>query len=400
MAATYHFRFFWRLLAIGLAFLASSLESFADDKQVPPPLDLRTSASTADDDGVRVSILGYHDFSRTLKETEMRINTDKFRRQMQALKDQGIPVVSMGDFQAWKRGEKSLPPRVALITIDDGWLSVYTDAFPILKEFGYPFTLFLYTKYIDVGGKSMSSKMIKEMQAHGATIGCHSHTHPYPGTVRKYKAKGVDAYKAFLDSEMLQSKKKLESDYSQKVTTYCYPGGFHTPEMFDFARTHQYQHLFTVLPGKIKRNTDDMTLPRYIILGTHDHIFTLATEFPGTAMDTSTNRGVAKQKVAYPVLPEPGMKIHSRTPTISANLSDVSDLNPASLVMRVAGFGEVPAVYDEQQKTFSWKANRRLRMDSCQVSITWKNTAGKLVESPLRWSFGIDREAAYQPIGE
>jgi hypothetical protein len=39
-------------------------------------------------------------------------------------------------------------------------------------------------------------------------------------------------------------------------------------------------------------------------------------------------------------------------------------------------------------------------MDSCQVSITWKNTAGKLVESPLRWSFGIDREAAYQPIGE
>ncbi len=51
-----------------------------------------------------------------------------------------------------------------LITMDDGWKSTYTDAYPILKEFGYPFTVFLYTNYIDGGTSALTSKMIKEMQ--------------------------------------------------------------------------------------------------------------------------------------------------------------------------------------------------------------------------------------------
>jgi peptidoglycan/xylan/chitin deacetylase (PgdA/CDA1 family) len=335
-----------------------------------------------------------------LKETEMRINTGKFRRQMQALKDQGISVVKMEDFQAWKRGEKTLPPRSVVITIDDGWLSVFTDAYPVLKEFGYPFTLFLYTRYIDVGGKSMSSDMIKEMQKNGATIGNHSHTHPFPGTVRKSKSKGKRAFDEFLTQEMVNSKAILEEKFGETITTYCYPGGFHMPEMFDVGKANAYHLMFTVLPGKVKRSTVDFTLPRYVILGTHDHIFTLATEFAGASTTSGMDGALAKQTVPYPVLPEPGKKIKSRSPLISANLSTVEDINQATLVMRVAGFGEVPATFDAEHKTLTWQVNRRLRTDTCQVSITWKNMAGKAPESPLRWTFGVDREAAYQPVEE
>jgi peptidoglycan/xylan/chitin deacetylase (PgdA/CDA1 family) len=388
----------WLVLLFGLS--AKSVEKAEDSKQVPPPLGATKVDAAVQDDGVRVAILGYHDFSKTSKETEMRINTDKFRRQMQALKDQGISVVRMEDFQAWKRGEKTLPPRSVVITIDDGWLSVFTDAFPVLREFGYPFTVFLYTKYIDVGGKSMTSEMVKEMQADGASIGNHSHTHPYPATVRRSKAKGAGNYREFLNQEMLQSKEILEKKFGQMITTYCYPGGYHTPEMFDFGREHAYQQMFTVLPGKIKRDSDDFTLPRYVILGTHDHIFTLATEFAGAATTSEMDGTLAKQTVPYPVMPEPGKKIKSRTPVISANLSTVEQLDPATLVMRVAGFGEVPATFDAEHKTLTWPVNRRLRTESCQVSITWKNQAGKSVESPLRWTFGVDRQAAYQPVEE
>ena len=382
---------------------ANDTEKAEESKQAPPPpppLGAASTNATVKDDGVRVSVLGYHDFSKTLKETEMRINTDKFRRQMQALKDQGISVVKMEDFQAWKRGEKSLPPRSVVITIDDGWLSVFTDAYPILKEFGYPFTLFLYTRYIDVGGKSMSSDMIKEMQKNGATIGNHSHSHPFPGTVRKSKAKGKRAFDEFLTQEMVTSKSILQEKFGETITTYCYPGGFHTPEMFDVGKANAYQLMFTVLPGKVKRSTDDFTLPRYVILGTHDHIFTLATEFAGASTSSGMDGELAKQTVPYPVMPEPGKRIKSRSPVISANLSKVEDINPATLVMRVAGFGEVPAAFDAEHKTLTWQVNRRLRTETCQVSITWKNLAGKAVESPLRWTFGVDREAAYQPVEE
>ena len=51
----------------------------------------------------------------------------------------------MEDFLAWRRGEKGIPQKSALISIDDGYLSGYNVAWPILKKFGYPFTMFIYT---------------------------------------------------------------------------------------------------------------------------------------------------------------------------------------------------------------------------------------------------------------
>ena len=349
------------------------------------------------DDGVRVAVLGYHDFSTTLKETEMRINTQKFRAQMQYLKDQGLSVISMADFTAWKQGKKAIPPRSVVITIDDGWSSVYTDAYPILKEFRYPFTIFLYTKYIDVKGRSMSLAMIKEMQKNGATIGNHSMSHPYPATVKSQQQKGPKSFAAYLEREMGESKTFLEKAFGQKVNTYCYPGGFHTEEMFVIGQQHQYDHMFTVLPGKIKRDTDDRALPRYVVLGTYDRIFELATEFRDAspvALGTAP-----KVTTPFPVSPEAGAIINTRLPVISIDLSSVTDVDPQTLVMRVGGFGDVPAVLDPETKQFRWQVNRRLRDTVCQVSVTWKKPNEKTTVTPVRWNFTIDKEAAYQPNG-
>jgi hypothetical protein len=68
--------------------------------------------------------------------------------------------------------------------------------------------------------------------------------------------------------------------------------------------------------------------------------------------------------------------------------------------MKVSGFGEVPANFASETKKFSWQVNRRLRQPTCQVAISWKDSRGKATDSPLRWSFQIDREAAYLPDGD
>lgn len=362
-------------------------------------LPLPATSATDEDDGIRVTVLGYHDFSKTLKETEMRINTDKFRKQMSTLKEQGLTVISMADFAAWKRGEKSIPVRSVLITLDDGWNSIYTDAYPILKEFGYPFTIFLYTKYVDVQGRSLTLPMVREMQKNGASIGSHSVSHHYPSTVKSQQRKGPKNYSEYLTREMGQSKEFLEKNFKQKVTAYCYPGGFHTDEMFVAGKRLGYGQMFTVLPGKIKRSSDNNTLPRYIILGTYDKIFTLATEFRDTSATLADAVNAPKQTTAYPVKPEPGSVVNTRLPTISADLSTLTDMKPETLIMRVAGFGDVPAVFDPQTKLLSWKVNRRLRTDVCQVSVTWKTIDNKTISTPLLWNFIIDKEAAYQPNG-
>ncbi|MFR1411677.1 MAG: polysaccharide deacetylase family protein [Akkermansia sp.] len=139
----------------------------------------------------RVAILGYHDFSRTLPATEMRMNTDTFRAQMQALKTAGVPIITMKDFLDWKLGDKQLPAKCVLITIDDGWKSVYTDAYPILREMKIPFTVFPYTKFITGRGSAMSREQIQEMLNNGATLGSHSVSHLYPRSWRAAQRKGT-----------------------------------------------------------------------------------------------------------------------------------------------------------------------------------------------------------------
>jgi hypothetical protein len=104
-----------------------------------------------------------------------------------------------------------------------------------------------------------------------------------------------------------------------------------------------------------------------------------------------------RQTTPYPVSPEPGAVVDTRVPVVSADLSTVTDMEPKSLVMRISGFGEVPAFFDPDKKTLTWKINRPLRSASCQVAITWRDAKGKAPELPLRWTFNIDTEAAYTP---
>lgn len=352
----------------------------------------------ADDDGVRVSVLGYHDFTTDGEATEMRIHTAKFRTQMEQLRQLGITVISLDDFSAWKRGTKTIPEKSVLLTFDDGWKSVHDQAFPILKEFNYPFTIFLYKNYVDGGGKALTSPMIRDMLKAGAEIGSHSVSHPYPITFKKHRDEGPDAYDRFLRKEMGESKRFLESKFKTKAATYSYPGGFVSAEMLPIAEEFGYHFAFTTKPGKTQRNTPDMMIPRYMILGNYDKIFEYATSFGGNASAVSVQEGMTPAiipSLPYPVFPEPGATIDSRLPEIHADLSQLEDFNPESLVMRVSGFAQVPATFDPSTKRFSWQVNRRLRHPSCEVVITWQDNQGKTTTTPLRWSFRIDREAAY-----
>jgi len=43
----------------------------------------------------------------------------------------------------------AVPERAVVITIDDGYRSVYTGAWPILRQYGYPFTVFLYVEAVE-----------------------------------------------------------------------------------------------------------------------------------------------------------------------------------------------------------------------------------------------------------
>ena len=374
----------------------------AAETRAETPAEARENAPALADDDTRVAVLGYHDFSPTLPETAMRIRTEKFRKQLEVIRQLGITVISLEEFIAWKQGRKDLPERCVLLTFDDGWRSVHTDAFPILREMGMPFTLYLYKNYVDGGGKALTTAMVQEMMKHGASIGSHSVSHPFPSAVKAQEKKGPHPYDAFLRRELGESKRFLESRFGTSVGTYAYPGGFHTPELIPLAEEFGYEFLFTVQPGKVKRSMPNHLLPRYMILGNHDRIFEYATAFrdasgaPAASLPDGAIAGLT-QSTPQPVSPDAGVIISSRLPRIAVDLSAVPDLDPESLVMRVSGFGQVPARFDADSGAFSWQVNRRLRQPICQVRVTWKDRNGKALETPLAWSFQIDLQAAYMP---
>lgn len=345
------------------------------------------------DDGVRVAVLGYHDFTTTEPETEMRIHADKFRKQMELIRQMGITVISMQEFDAWKRGEKAIPEKSMLITVDDGWKSFHELAFPVLKEFDYPFTLFLYKNYVDGGGRALTTAMIKEMTAHGGTIGSHSVSHPYPVTFKRKKREGDEAYEQFLRHEIGESGRFLRQRFKAPVLTYSYPGGYVTKEMPPLISELGYRYAFTTEPGRVKHDTPDTALPRFMILGSYDRIFEFAIDFDGNRQAGAIS-GLL-QTTEHPVTPEPGSMIPSRLPLITADLAKVEDLDPETLEMRVSGFTKVPATFDPETGLLSWQVLRPLRQPTCQVTVTWARLDGQRPDKPLRWTFQIDREAAY-----
>ncbi|MFP6864463.1 MAG: polysaccharide deacetylase family protein [Roseibacillus sp.] len=393
-----------RALLLSLLILASGSSPAQDSPApLPPPLEAAPGEVAAPellkDDGTRVAILGYHEFSATLAPSEMRIRTATFRKQMEAIKNLALPVIPLSDFIAWKRGDKEIPHRAIVITLDDGWKSVYTEAYPILMEFKYPFTIYLYKNYVDGGGRALTSDMIREMKKNGCTIGSHSVSHPFPGTVKHHARKGPKAYDAFLRREFGESKAFLEARFKQSVNTYAYPGGYFTEDMFPLAEEFGYEFLFTVLPGKIRRNYDNRKLPRYIIHGNSDLHFELATTFKAIGGSAAVP-GAIVQTTPHPVQPEPGSQIESRLPTITADLSGVNNLDPATIVMRISGFGKVLSQFNPDTFLLSWTVNRRLRHRMCEVNVQWRLKGKTKHEIPMRWSFLIEREAAYQPGAE
>ena len=83
------------------------------------------------DQTAQTLIFCYHRLVDKVRYPGTEITPAAFEAEMQQLKDAGITVISMQDLLAWKRGEKNIPPRCAVITFDDGWKSQYEVAWPI-----------------------------------------------------------------------------------------------------------------------------------------------------------------------------------------------------------------------------------------------------------------------------
>ena len=336
------------------------------------------------DRSAKVMVLCYHRFEDNPHDA-LAIAPAEFRAQMKELKDSGVEVISMKDFLAWRRQEKSIPPKSAVITIDDGYASGYSVAWPILKEFGYPFTMFIYTNYIGVGGKSMTWPQLEEMRDAGVDIESHTVSHHD----LRHAPKGQD-YTAWLHNEIYTSKDILEQKLGIKIVAFAFPYGTHNEVVRKTALDAGYQALFTVYGQHMGIDAPADQLGRYAVESIHPDVFKMAVNFgtnDGVAPGTEATQLASAAMVTQPMNEE---RIANSRPVIKANLASMGEVEPASVEMRISGYGVVPAKYDPQTKLVSYEFTQNL-IPRTYTDILSAKVKGKRVET--RWNFTVDPAA-------
>ncbi len=345
----------------------------------PEPIDLNS----------QVVVLCYHRFEEK-GGREMVSTPAEFEAQLQALKDNDITVISMDDFLAWRRGEKSIPAKSAVITLDDGWVTGYTTAWPLLKKFNYPFTMFIYTDYVKggakAGGQSMTWDQLAEMRDAGVDIA--SHTVSHTGLNAK-KGRSDEEYRQWLKSEIAGSKQLIEEKLGIQVKTIAYPYGLHNDTVREVVKESGYEGGFTVYGQHMSNGGDPTLLGRFALDSKNGEVFTKrVVAFPGAGTAPSAAAATTIMPAGASMMTQPmeGEVVTASEPEIKINLAALGNVDPKSVTMRVSGVGAVPAKYDPETKLLSYKLTQKVYAK--QVTVIVSATAnGKKVET--RWSFQL-----------
>ncbi len=375
------------------------------DVVMPPPPNPEDAAKMAIviNKEARVSILGYHDFTEDSNpRNDMIINIEDFRDQMNAIKEAELPVIGIRDFIAWKNGEADIPAECVMITIDDGWKATHTLAMNVLKEFEFPYTVFLYKNYVGVGGRSLTHDEIREMIANGATIGSHSVSHD---NMAKKGGKSAEAYTEWLKVELEDSYQFLVDNFGDTggvTKTFAYPYGIYSDQIKEMATEYGYDAAFTVNGKKTVWDVEPMEVGRYIVHGTTLANFNPALNFGGASVSSagrklitdSKNEDGEVQEALVQMTPDKDATIKNRLPRIEMDLSRLEGVVPESISMRITGLGMAPHDYDPATGIISYQIPQRLRGETCGVQVEFRHSGNKDPER-IGWNFKIDKLAEY-----
>ncbi|MDH7483672.1 MAG: polysaccharide deacetylase family protein [Spirochaetales bacterium] len=201
----------------------------------------------------KVLILLYHNLTTSTMPGEYERNITDFENDLKYLRDNNIKTISLEDILKIQNGQLSFPPeqRLAVIMFDDGYISMYTRAFPLLKQYGMKATFAIITSFVglptnipDGEPGRLTWTQIKTMARYHSATGERlfyfaSHTvdhrslnfndtmggsYPLP-----YAVDDENGYKIFLNMELNQSRKEIQSRIDQKIMFLALPYGKGTP---------------------------------------------------------------------------------------------------------------------------------------------------------------------------
>jgi len=213
-----------------------------------------------------VPVLCYHRFGS--RASKLTVTPAAFSAQMDYLARNGYHVLTLAQLAAFVAGRDPIPKKSVVITIDDGYRATYDIAFPILRKYGFPATVFLYTDFVGAGD-ALTYPQMKELIASGLVeIQPHSKTH---SNLTLRLADENDArYRDRLRREVDAPVDIIRERLALGSRAYAYPYGDVNETVVDMLSRKGVTLGFTVTPGGNAFFAYPYMLRRSMIFGNED----------------------------------------------------------------------------------------------------------------------------------
>jgi peptidoglycan/xylan/chitin deacetylase (PgdA/CDA1 family) len=181
---------------------------------------------------------------------------DVFKTQMDYLDEHGYHPITLTDFRDYLKGSRPLPDRPIVLTFDDGYADLYTQAFPVLKHHHFKAVAYIVSGFVGRVGVNVSADQVREMDAAGIEIGAHTVNH-------------VDLTKSggSLGNEVGGSKTALEAIVGHPVLDFCYPSGRFNAQVIQAVQAAGYESATTTQSGAVHTLADRFAWSRVRVSG-------------------------------------------------------------------------------------------------------------------------------------
>jgi peptidoglycan/xylan/chitin deacetylase (PgdA/CDA1 family) len=193
-----------------------------------------------------VPVLSYHRFSFD-QASKLTVTKSAFEEQMKLLKDKGYRGITLDQLFDFLDFKSQIPKKSVVINIDDGWRSTYDIAFPILKKYGYPATLFVYTDLIVGSEKTLSWDLIQEMANNGIDVQCHTKSHR--NLTLMDKKESFREYFEAIEKELSTCEAIIKKKLNKDVKYLAYPYGETNPLINELLKKRGYRGGLTIKRG-------------------------------------------------------------------------------------------------------------------------------------------------------
>ena len=211
--------------------------------------------SNSDENNIQdygVISLMYHRFEEN-KYPSTNIKILDFKKQIEIIKQSNIKFINPKNFEEEIINNKK--QRKILLTIDDGFLSFYNNAWPYLKKNKIPFILFVSTREVGSFNYMDWDQIIEISKENFVEIGNHSHTHEYL----------VDENNETIINDIQKSINIFKKKLGKNSEFFSYPFGEYSVSFKSIIKTLGFKYAFGQHSGVIDETKNFYELPRFPI---------------------------------------------------------------------------------------------------------------------------------------